>query len=149
MCACTEAVRTGVGAVCVVYGRPKWPVTMLNHTDMVQKDVLFFNFGTLRMLVRPAMKRLFCLKAKNGLIIIFLSYPSQRRTAFLMQISLGPPDNENVAACTASSSRASCCRLISWACLLAKTAFDSHLRSYFTFVCRDVHEFYRYPHKRE
>ena len=24
-------------------------------------------FGTLRMLVRPAMKRLFCLKAKNGL----------------------------------------------------------------------------------
>ena len=28
---------------------------------------LFFIFGTLRMLVRPAMKRLFCLKAKNGL----------------------------------------------------------------------------------
>ena len=28
---------------------------------------LFSIFGTLRMLVRPAMKRLFCLKAKNGL----------------------------------------------------------------------------------
>ena len=30
MCACTEAARTGIGAVCVEYGRPKWPVTMLN-----------------------------------------------------------------------------------------------------------------------
>ena len=28
---------------------------------------LFFILSTLRMLVRPAMKRLFCLKAKNGL----------------------------------------------------------------------------------
>ena len=33
MCACTEAARTGIGAVCVEYGRPKWPVTMLNHTN--------------------------------------------------------------------------------------------------------------------
>ena len=32
MCACTEPVRTGSGAVCVEYGRPKWPTTMLNHT---------------------------------------------------------------------------------------------------------------------
>ena len=32
MCACTEPVRTGIGAVCVEYGRPKWPITMLNHT---------------------------------------------------------------------------------------------------------------------
>ena len=32
-----------------------------------RKMFLFFIFGTLRMLVRPAMKRLFCLKAKNGL----------------------------------------------------------------------------------
>ena len=30
MCACTEPVRTGIGAVCVEYGRPKWPITMLN-----------------------------------------------------------------------------------------------------------------------
>ena len=33
MCACTEPVRTGIGAVCVEYGRPKWPITMLNHTE--------------------------------------------------------------------------------------------------------------------
>ena len=39
MCACTEPVRTGIGAVCVEYGRPKWPITMLNHTDKVQKNV--------------------------------------------------------------------------------------------------------------
>ena len=32
MCACTEPVRTGIGGVCVEYGRPKWPITMLNHT---------------------------------------------------------------------------------------------------------------------
>ena len=32
MRACTEPVRTGIGAVCVEYGRPKWPITMLNHT---------------------------------------------------------------------------------------------------------------------
>ena len=32
MCACTEPVRTGIGAVCVEYGRPKWPITTLNHT---------------------------------------------------------------------------------------------------------------------
>ena len=32
MCACTEPVRTGIGAVCVEYGRPKWPITILNHT---------------------------------------------------------------------------------------------------------------------
>ena len=28
------AVRTGIGAVCVEYGRPKWPITMLNHTQI-------------------------------------------------------------------------------------------------------------------
>ena len=33
MCACTEPVRTGIGAVCVEHGRPKWPITMLNHTN--------------------------------------------------------------------------------------------------------------------
>ena len=52
MCACTEPVRTGIGAVCVEYGRPKWPITMLkhtylNHTSLVQNNVLFFIFGTL------------------------------------------------------------------------------------------------------
>ena len=67
MCACTEPVRTAIGAVCVEYGRPKWPTTMLNQTRVrTEKCSAFFYFWHL-MLVRPAMKRLFCLKAKNGL----------------------------------------------------------------------------------
>ena len=41
MCARTEPVRTGIGAVCVEYGRPKWPITMLNHT-YIHNNVLFF-----------------------------------------------------------------------------------------------------------
>ena len=32
MCACVEPVGTAIGAVCVEYGRPKWSITMLNHT---------------------------------------------------------------------------------------------------------------------
>ena len=66
MCACIEPVRTGIGAVCGEYGRPKWPITMLNQTDIpgTEKCLHFFIFGTLRMLVRPAMKRLFGLKEK-------------------------------------------------------------------------------------
>ena len=32
MRACTDPVRTGIGAVCVEYDRPKWPIRMLNHT---------------------------------------------------------------------------------------------------------------------
>ena len=28
MCACTEPVGTGVCAVCVARGRPKWPITI-------------------------------------------------------------------------------------------------------------------------
>ena len=68
MRACTEPVRTGIGAVCVEYGRPKWPITMLkSHRHGAAKYIYIF-FGTLRMLVRPAIKRLFCLKAKDGLI---------------------------------------------------------------------------------
>ena len=47
MCACTEPVRTGIGAVCVEYGGPKCPITMLNHRTLVQNNVLFFYFGTL------------------------------------------------------------------------------------------------------
>ena len=69
MCACTEPVRTGIGAVCVEYGRPEWPITMSNHTSIpgTEKCIIFiFIFGH-PMLVRPAMKRLFCPKAKNGL----------------------------------------------------------------------------------
>ena len=45
MCAYTEPVRAGIGAVCVEYGRPKW---LINQTH-VEKNVLllFFIFGTL------------------------------------------------------------------------------------------------------
>ena len=63
MCACTEPVRTGIGAVCVEYGQPKWLI--IRH--MYRKMFLFLVFFWHPMLVRPAMKRLFCLKAKNGL----------------------------------------------------------------------------------
>ena len=42
MCACVEPVGTAIGAVYVEYGRPKWPITMLNHTHIVQKNELFF-----------------------------------------------------------------------------------------------------------
>ena len=44
MCACTEPVRTGIGAVCVEYGRPKWPITMLNrtHTSYIVQNNVFF-----------------------------------------------------------------------------------------------------------
>ena len=53
MCACTEPVGTGIGAVCVEYGRPKWPITMLNHTNIqinipgTEKYIYIFIFGTL------------------------------------------------------------------------------------------------------
>ena len=33
MCACIEPVGTGIGALFVEHGRPKWPITMLNHTQ--------------------------------------------------------------------------------------------------------------------
>ena len=42
MCACTEPVRTGIGAVCVEYGRRKWPITMLNHTDIPGTEKCFY-----------------------------------------------------------------------------------------------------------
>ena len=41
MCACTEPVRNGIGAVCVEYGRPKWPITMLNHTHLPGTEKCF------------------------------------------------------------------------------------------------------------
>ena len=34
MYACTQPVWTGIGAVCVESGRPKWPITMLNYTEI-------------------------------------------------------------------------------------------------------------------
>ena len=58
MCACTEPVRTGIGAVCVGYCRPKWPITMLNHPHIQAEECFVFYFWH-PMLVRPGMKRLF------------------------------------------------------------------------------------------
>ena len=51
VCVRVQPVRTGIGAACVEYGRTKWPIPMLNHTNkqtsLVQNNVLFFIFGTL------------------------------------------------------------------------------------------------------
>ena len=60
MCACTEPVRTGIGAVCVEYDRPKWPITMLNHTNKHPWYRIMFGIFYIwhPMLVRPVMKRL-------------------------------------------------------------------------------------------
>ena len=67
MCACVEPVGTAIGAVCDEYGRPKWPITMLNHTNIPGTEYCFVFHFWHPMLVRPVMKRLFGLKAKNGL----------------------------------------------------------------------------------
>ena len=42
MGACTEPVKTGIGAVCVEYGRPKWPITILNHTNIPGTAKVFY-----------------------------------------------------------------------------------------------------------
>ena len=47
MCACTEPVRIGIGAVCVAYGQPKWPITMLNHTNKHPWYRMMFGFSFL------------------------------------------------------------------------------------------------------
>ena len=39
MCASIEPVRTGIGAVCVECGRPKWPITMLNYTHALTEKL--------------------------------------------------------------------------------------------------------------
>ena len=44
MCACTEPVKAGIGAVCVEYGRPKLPITMLNHTNRHPWYRIMFGF---------------------------------------------------------------------------------------------------------
>ena len=67
MCACVEPVGTAIGVVCVEYGRPKWPITMLNHTRCTEECFVFYFWHP--MLVRPVMKRLFSLgkPRKSGL----------------------------------------------------------------------------------
>ena len=66
MCACTEPVRTGIGAVCVEYGRSKRPITMLNHTiTHIQKNVLFLFLAPYARTTR--YEEAFLPKGKNGL----------------------------------------------------------------------------------
>ena len=67
MCACTEPVKTGIGAVCVDYGRPKWPITMLNHTDMVQKNVFILHFWHPTHARTTRYEEAFLPEGKNGL----------------------------------------------------------------------------------
>ena len=59
MGAYTEPVWPGIGAVRVEYGRPKWPITMFNHTHTWYRRVFCFFYCWHPMLVRPVMKRLF------------------------------------------------------------------------------------------
>ena len=77
MCACTEPVRTGIGAVCVEYGRPKWPITMLNHTHIPGTEECFVFYFWHPMLVRPVMKRLF-----------FLGKPRKKRLTSLARLMI-------------------------------------------------------------
>ena len=68
MCACTEPVRTGIGAVCVEYGRPKWPITMLNHTNIPGNEKRFVFLFLAPYARTTRYEEAFCLKAKNGFI---------------------------------------------------------------------------------
>ena len=61
MCACTEPVKTGIGAVCAEYGRPKW---LINRTH-VQKNVLFYFLFLAPCARTTRYEEAF--KAKNGL----------------------------------------------------------------------------------
>ena len=58
MCACVEPVGTAIGAVCVEYGWPKWPITMLNHTHIPGTEDCFVFYFWHHMVVRPVKKRL-------------------------------------------------------------------------------------------
>ena len=71
MCACTEPVRTGIGAACVGYGRPKGPITMLNHTNkltsLVQNNAWFLFLAPYAR--TTCYEEAFLPKGKTGLII--------------------------------------------------------------------------------
>ena len=74
MCACTEPVRTGIGAVCVEYGRPKWPITMLNHTHTWYKIMFRFFLAPYARTTRYE-EAFFTLE-----ILFFSKYPNYRGT---------------------------------------------------------------------
>ena len=82
MYACTEPVRTGIGAVWVEYGRPIWPIAMLNHTYIITRTIThtylvqnIYIFFSHPMLVRPVMKRLFFPWKTKGKIDSFARAP--------------------------------------------------------------------------
>ena len=58
MCACTEPVGTGIGAMCVGRGRPKWPKTMLNHTRAHRHTYTVLAKKESYTFLRPVRKRL-------------------------------------------------------------------------------------------
>ena len=51
---------------CVEYGPPKWPITMLNHTNIPGTEKCFVFYFWHPMLVRPVMKRLFFFLENQG-----------------------------------------------------------------------------------
>ena len=106
MFARTEPVRTGIGAVCFEYGRRKWPITMLNHTGIpgTEKCFVFVFLAPYARTPRYSMKRRFCLKAKNGLIInsqTIIKFPDKL-------IGWRAPTTTVVPSCTSAIQQQSC-----------------------------------------
>ena len=89
MCACTEPVRTGIGAVCVEYGRPKWPITMLNHTHIPGTEERFVLYFWHPMLVQAVIKRLF-----------FLGKPRKKRLPSLAHLMISSTRCRRLRICT-------------------------------------------------
>ena len=67
MCACTEPVRTGIDAVCVEYGQPKWPITMLNHTNIPGTERCFVFLFLAPYARTTRYEEAFLPECKNGL----------------------------------------------------------------------------------
>ena len=65
MCARTEPVRTGIGAVCVECSRPKWPITMLNHTNIPGTEKCFVFYFWHPMLVKTRYDEAFLPEGKK------------------------------------------------------------------------------------
>ena len=150
MCACTEPVRTGIGAVCVEYGRSKWPITMLNHTHNHTntqthipgtKECFVFYFWH-PMLVRPVMKRPFfslenqgkkgSLRSRASLLIHKLSlyYPVQECSLCISTRTLTAVQS-SVLYCTYNARYRydiCCCKntqCLYYCCCFAATAADA------------------------
>ena len=88
MCACTEPVRTGIGAVCVEYGRPKWPITMLNHKYAWYRKMLCFLFLAPYARTTRYERAFFSLEnqGKKGSLHSRASLPRKKRLASLARL---------------------------------------------------------------